>query len=108
MTAYAGARLWDVRIGPDIIEYLDRIDATLTPFNGRFVIHGGRFDRLEGDWRGDFVVIAFPDRATAHAWYQSPDYREIVTLRTHTSLADIILIDGVGPEHRAPDVLRAS
>ena len=69
MPAYAVAHLRNVRIGPEIFEYLQQIDATLKPFGGHFVIHGGPVDLLEGDWSGDPIVIAFKDRETAHAWY---------------------------------------
>jgi uncharacterized protein (DUF1330 family) len=105
MPAYAVAHLRNVAFGPDIIDYLNRIDATLAPFEGRFLIHGGDKEVLEGDWPGDLVVIAFPDRATASAWYRSPAYRDILALRTDHSDGDTILIDGVSPSHRAVDKL---
>jgi uncharacterized protein (DUF1330 family) len=38
MPAYAVADLRDVTMGPPIVEYLQRIDATLEPFNGRFLV----------------------------------------------------------------------
>jgi uncharacterized protein (DUF1330 family) len=33
-------------MGPQIIEYLQRIDATLKPFAGRFLVHGGGVEVL--------------------------------------------------------------
>uniref|UniRef100_UPI0013D2A90B DUF1330 domain-containing protein n=1 Tax=Klebsiella aerogenes TaxID=548 RepID=UPI0013D2A90B len=50
MSAYAIARLHNVRMGREIVEYLQRIDATLAPFGGRFIIHGGQVELLEGQW----------------------------------------------------------
>src|SRR3546814_4917800 len=82
MTAYAVANLHRVEMGPAIIEYLEKIDATLAPFGGRYIIHGGPKAVLEGDWRGDIIVVAFPDRAAAAAWYDSPAYQAIKPLRT--------------------------
>lgn len=41
MSTYAIATLRNVAMGPAIIEYLERIDATLAPFGGKFVVHGG-------------------------------------------------------------------
>ncbi len=105
MPTYAIARIENVVMGPAIASYLERIDATLAPFEGRFVVHGGAFDRLEGDWSGDVVIIAFPDRALARAWYDSPAYRAILPLRTANSRADVILIDTVDADHRATDIL---
>jgi uncharacterized protein (DUF1330 family) len=107
MPAYAIGHLHDVTVGPAIVEYLERIDATLAPFGGRFLIHGARPDVLEGDWSGDLIVIAFADLATARAWYRSPAYQRILPLRAEHSTGDILLIDGVGDAHRATDVLAA-
>ncbi|MBJ6128292.1 DUF1330 domain-containing protein [Microvirga splendida] len=105
MPAYAVGHLHDVNVGPDIVEYLNRIDATLEPFGGRFIVHGGPVDVLEGSWSGDLIVIAFPDKASAHAWYASPAYRRILPLRTRNSRGDVFLIDGVTDDHKATDVL---
>jgi uncharacterized protein (DUF1330 family) len=105
MPAYAVGRLHDVTIGPDIVEYLQRIDATLEPFGGRFIIHGGPATRLEGSWSGDLIVIAFPNQDSARAWYESPAYRQILPLRTRNSRGDVFLIEGVEADHKATDVL---
>jgi len=105
MTAYGLGRLTNVRLGPGVVEYLRRIDATLAPFGGHFIIHGGEPERLEGDWQGALIVIAFPDMASARAWYASPAYQAILPLRTGNSDGDIILIEGVDADHIATDVL---
>lgn len=105
MTAYAVARLTDVAMGPEIVAYLEKIDETLTPFGGRFLIHGGPVERLEGAWSGDLIMIAFPDKDSTRAWYDSPAYRQILPLRTRNARGDVILIDGVSPDHRATDIL---
>lgn len=106
MTTFVVAHLWNVTMGPDIIAYIEAIDATLAPFGGRFAVHGGASKRvLEGDWRGDLIMLAFPDRKAAEDWYASPDYRRILPLRTGNSDGDVMLIDGVGDDHRATDIL---
>ena len=105
MPAYAVAHMRRVTMGPAIVEYLERIDATLAPFGGRFIVHGGEFELLEGSWPGNLIVIEFPDRGQASAWYNSDAYSKIVALRTGNSESDVIMIDGVGREHKATDVL---
>ncbi|MGI5130581.1 DUF1330 domain-containing protein [Pseudonocardia sp. CA-107938] len=105
MTTYGIAHLRDVVPGAGITEYLERIDATLEPFGGRFVVHGDRPRVVEGEFDAALVIIAFPDRAAAEAWYASPAYRAILPLRTENSRGDVFLVDGVGPDHRATDVL---
>jgi uncharacterized protein (DUF1330 family) len=52
MSTYAVAHLRKVNLGPEIVEYLQRIDATLGPFGGRFLVHGGQVEVLEGTWPG--------------------------------------------------------
>jgi uncharacterized protein (DUF1330 family) len=108
MSAYAVAHMRQVTMGPAVVEYLQRIDATLAPFGGRFIVHGGLPEVLEGSWDGFLIVIEFPDHTQASGWYQSDAYRAIAALRTDNSRSDIILVDVVGADHRATDVLRPS
>jgi uncharacterized protein (DUF1330 family) len=103
--SYAVGHLRNVRIGPDIIEYLRRIDDTFEPFGGRYLVHGQPPEVLEGAWHGDLIVIAFPDRASAEAWYRSDAYQEIVPLRTGSSDGTILLIDGNADGHRGADII---
>ena len=108
MPAYAVAHMRQVTMGPAIVEYLQRIDATLAPFGGRFIVHGAEVEILEGSWPGFLIVIEFPDRDRASAWYNSAAYQEIVTLRTDNSESDVVMVNGVGSEHKATDVLAVS
>jgi uncharacterized protein (DUF1330 family) len=105
MTAYAVAHMRQVTPGPWMIDYLERIDATLAPFGGRFVVHGGDVEVIENDWPGHLIVIEFPDRRHARDWYGSPAYQAILALRTDNSQSDVIFVDGVEHPHKATDVL---
>ena len=107
MSTYAVAHMHSVELGPAIVEYLQRIDATLAPFGGRFIVHGGAVEVVEGSWDGHLIVLEFATRAAARAWYDSPAYREILSLRTEHSVSDVILVDTVSQGHRATDVLAA-
>ena len=107
MSTYAIAKLRNIVMGEAIAEYLHRIDATLGPFGGKFRVHGGQAEVLEGDWTGDLIIIEFADRRAARDWYASPDYQAILPLRTRHSEGDVILIDGVPEDHRAHEVLPA-
>ncbi|BCG85693.1 hypothetical protein MesoLj113c_18030 [Mesorhizobium sp. 113-3-9] len=105
MTAYAVAHMRQVRMGPQIVEYLHRIDATLEPFGGRFLVHGGDVEVIENDWPGNLIIIEFPDRRQMHRWYDSPAYQAILALRTDNSQSDVVFADGVEHPHKATDVL---
>jgi uncharacterized protein (DUF1330 family) len=105
MATFAVAHMHSVEIGPAIVEYLQRIDATLAPYGGRFIVHGGAVEVIEGRWDGNLIVIEFATRQHAHAWYASAAYREILPLRIEHSVSDAILVDTVSADHRATDVL---
>lgn len=101
MAGYGIAHLSDPRPHAEVADYLDRIDATLAPFNGRFLVHGGPVEQLEGEWPGTIVIIEFPDVATARAWYDSPAYQEIKPLRARNMPGDLIIVAGVEPNHES-------
>ncbi len=105
MRAYAVAVIHETRFGPEIKEYLQRIDETLAPFSGRYIIHGGPYAPLEGEWSGDLVVIEFPSMEHAKQWYESDAYRAIRPLRMSHTEGDVLLVQGVPEGHKGADLL---
>ena len=105
MPTLAVANLRNVAVGPAIVEYLERIDATLRPYRGGFLVHGAPVEVLEGRWSGDLIVLWFPDRESALGWYHSEAYRAILPLRTTHAEGDVVLVDTVPDDHRATDIL---
>ncbi|CAL9471125.1 hypothetical protein SUDANB176_02843 [Streptomyces sp. enrichment culture] len=101
MTAYAIARLRHRTRPPhpDVLAYLERIQDTLAPHSGRFLVHGGAMEVREGEWPGSLVVIEFPGMAEARAWYDSEAYQEILPLRTDHIDGEAVLVEGVGPDY---------
>lgn len=105
MTAYAVAVIRETRFGDGIREYLQRMDETLVPFSGRYRIHGGPYEPVEGAWSGDLVVIEFPSMEQARGWYRSAAYQDIRPLRTDNTEGDVLLVAGVAEDHRGRDIL---
>ncbi|GAA2953967.1 DUF1330 domain-containing protein [Streptomyces enissocaesilis] len=101
MSAYAVGHLHAAARHEDVFVYMERIQATLDPFAGRFLVHGTEVEVREGEWPGYLVVIGFPDIDQARGWYDSDAYREIVPLRTRHITADVVLADGVAPGYEA-------
>ncbi|MEU5720759.1 MULTISPECIES: DUF1330 domain-containing protein [unclassified Micromonospora] len=101
MPAFALAHLRTPQINEDVLEYLEKIQATLDPYQGRFRVHGAPPEVIEGEWPGTVVVIEFPDVEQAHAWYASPAYQEILPLRLRHIEGSAIIIQGVGPDYSA-------
>ena len=83
--------------GPAMFDdYRKRVPQTLARHGGRFVARGGGFTCLEGEWpHPRLVIIEFPSRAEAEAWYSSPEYQEIIALRHNSSAGNLIIADGV-------------
>ena len=102
---YAVGYLRDVRFGEEIVEYLRRIEATLAPYGGEWLVHGATLEPREGSWTGDLVIIGFPTVADARAWYDSPGYQEIGGLRTRNSDSMAALVEGVPPGYRVEQTL---
>jgi uncharacterized protein (DUF1330 family) len=52
-------------------EYRKAVVATLAAYGGRFIVRGGKLSVLEGQWPMErLVIIEFPSRADAEAWYR--------------------------------------
>ncbi len=105
MAAYAVAHLEQMTVNREIVVYLSRIDDTLEPFEGRFLVHGKQSEVVEGKFTGYLIIIEFPDIERARAWYHSDAYQEIVPLRAKNSEGSVTLVDGVPDNYQASDLL---
>ena len=94
-SAYALAHLRTPQLNDDVFEYLERIQSTLDPFGGRFLVHGPTVEVIEGPWPGTVVILEFPGLDEARAWYASPAYQEILHLRTDHIEGEAIIVPGV-------------
>ncbi|MCX5404451.1 DUF1330 domain-containing protein [Streptomyces sp. NBC_00335] len=101
MTAYAIAHIRPETMHEDVLRYIEEIQATMDPFEGRFLVHGKEVEVVEGTWPGTIVVIAFPDLERARAWYASAPYQALIPLRADHIAGDIILVDGVPADYDA-------
>jgi uncharacterized protein (DUF1330 family) len=99
MAAYAIAHLNNPHAHTDIVDYLERIQDTLDPYGGRFLVHGAQVEVREGDWPGTLVMIAFPDLASARDWYDSAAYQSIRHLRTDHIDGATLIVDGVPADY---------
>ncbi len=76
-------------------EYARQVPATLAAHGGEFLVRGGETTVVEGEMpHGRHVVIRFPDRASAEAWYASPEYQRILAIRHANSQAVMLIADG--------------
>ncbi|WP_328537025.1 DUF1330 domain-containing protein [Streptomyces sp. NBC_00344] len=102
MTAYAVADLRPTDHPADeVFVYMEKIQSTLDPFGGHFLVHGTQVEVREGEWPGALVIVGFPGIAEARAWYDSPAYQELLPLRTDHIAGDVVLVEGVAPGYDA-------
>jgi len=77
-------------------EYRRQVPATIAKHGGRYLVRGGRVDRLEGTWNpARLVVLEFPSMEQARRWYDSEDYREPKALRVKSAITDVVFAEGV-------------
>jgi uncharacterized protein (DUF1330 family) len=101
MTAYALAHLRTPSAHDDVFQYIESIQPTMDPYGGKFVVHGGEVEVLEGEWPGTVVILEFPDMTKARDWYASPAYQAILPLRTRHIDGDTVIVPGVGDGYDA-------
>ncbi|MDG2315671.1 MAG: DUF1330 domain-containing protein [Gammaproteobacteria bacterium] len=76
-------------------DYIDNVPDLIKRHGGRYQVRGGNVDILEGSYSPSrLVVLEFPDRAAALAFYNDPDYRPYKHLRQSISDGTLVLVDG--------------
>ena len=58
-------------------------------------VYYGALETLEGPDADGVVVVEFPDRAAARAWYDSPEYQEAKTHRDLAATYRVVLVEGL-------------
>ena len=75
--------------------YRERSGATVEQHGGRFLVRGGDPATVEGGWAPQrIVVLEFPSEEQARAWYDSPEYQEILPIREANASSRAVLVQG--------------
>lgn len=78
--------------------YASQVPHTLSAFEGKYLVRGGHATPVEGEMPGErHVVIEFPSRDHAQAWYASAAYQAIIGHRTDNATGCLVLVDGYAP-----------
>ncbi len=95
MAAYL---IFDVEIR-DMARYQDfmaGVKPALETAGARYLVRGGSHKVLEGDWSPRRVVLLeFPTREAAEAFYNGPVYQGLKAIRDECSSANLVLVEGV-------------
>jgi uncharacterized protein (DUF1330 family) len=96
MPAYCFFNILEVNDPAKMEDYRSRVAATVDQYGGRYLISGGKFDVLEGDWQPVFpVMIEFPSLEQAHPWYDSQEYHELKKLRLAATTSSGVFMEGL-------------
>ena len=76
------------------LTYLEQVEATAKPYGATWLAQGAP-DVIEGAWPDAVVLMVFPDRVSAEAWYNSAEYQSILPLRVNNSISDLVFIDSL-------------
>lgn len=78
--------------------YQQHVPKTIADFGGRYLVRGGQSTQIEGESHGERnVVLEFPSREQAQAWYHSEAYQSILPHRKNNSIGHLVLVDGYNP-----------
>lgn len=76
-------------------KYTAQTPAIVARHSGRFLTRGDLVTTHEGDaFTERMVILEFPDRATAEAWYNDPEYQSASQYRRASSKGRMILQEG--------------
>ncbi len=73
--------------------YVELVGLSLAAHKGEMVAASRDVEVMEGDWQpgGITVLISFPNRESARAWYGSIEYREALTIRQRSSDSRLLI-----------------
>lgn len=98
MSAYVLFDNLEVYDAAKLADYKARAGAVVAQYGGRYVVLGGPAAILEGNWAPSFpVMLEFPTRDQARAWYESNEYRALKALRLGAVRSSAVLLDGIAP-----------
>jgi uncharacterized protein (DUF1330 family) len=74
--------------------YRELAQVAVAQYGGRYVVRGGDYQVLEGDWRPQrLVVVEFPSLEQARSFYDSPEYLAARAARAGVSSFDMLLVE---------------
>jgi uncharacterized protein (DUF1330 family) len=94
MSAYVIVNL-DVQDAEGYEEYKAKVPALIRKHGGEYLVRGGKFVVLEGDWKPTrLVLLRFPDMAAAQALMDDPEYQPVKALRQRSARTDMVAVEG--------------
>mgnify|MGYP001169481107 FL=1 len=95
MTTYLIAEV-NLKKPDEYCEYLSKVPKIISKYDGEYLIRGGDISYHEGNWKPKrIVVVKFPSREKALAFYDSAEYKPFKSIRKRVTKSNLIFVDGV-------------
>ena len=76
-------------------DYRNQVPPLVAKYGGKYLVRGGSFEILEGDWSPKrLVVLEFPSIETAKEFYDSDEYRPVKAIRLKSTNSNMVLVEG--------------
>ena len=76
--------------------YKTEVPALISKYGGEYLVRGGDFEILEGDWQPNrLVLFRFPDKESVSAFLSDPEYQPLKNLRQRVAKTDIVMVEGM-------------
>ncbi|EML1600878.1 MULTISPECIES: DUF1330 domain-containing protein [Burkholderia] len=75
--------------------YASKVGATLAGHPVKVLAAYGPQEILEGEGPEGVVIVEFPSKEAAHAWYRGPEYQAVVQHRFKGARYRAVLVEGV-------------
>ena len=87
--------LLDVHDRDSYVEYAQRATEIEDRHGGRPLVVSDASEVVEGEWPAErMVILEFPSMDKLRAWYDDPDYRDLIPLRHSATDSRVLFVEG--------------
>lgn len=95
MSAYFLVDIREIKDAATMDEYRSRVASTVEKFGGRYLVHGGPFEVVEGTYQPvRLAMLEFPSMNQARRWYDSQEYGELKQMRLVSTVSNGFFMTG--------------
>ena len=77
-------------------QFIEQVTATVEANGGRFVVRGGAFETILGNWTPKrLAILEFGSLQQIHTWLASPEYTALDDIRSRSSNIDMVIVEGL-------------
>jgi uncharacterized protein (DUF1330 family) len=86
----------DVKDAARYEQYKRAAPRLIEKHGGRYIVRGGDFEVVEGQWRPTrLVLLEFPDRGAIREFLDDPEYEPLRELRHQAASSNLVAVEGL-------------